>query len=405
MRRLWIALALPALWVPSQGRAFDAARCDNGGDPVPPFAIGRDGSGCLLIDRGDGTGAVRFDFETHGSDNPAMPSSSGGGGTCGSSNDCAAVVWSTSFDDFLSTGSGSSGSDALHWSGKHYKWMLFKDGGIGNTWKCQGGSWTSPTGLQGCSAGEVSSGHVDALQMRGQPVNDGWAVFQDWTIANANDIHVILEMCGDQEYVGPPPGFVFQGVRVGYFPGWGAADDWTRDCIAMGDDACGVPAPGSARWQVGSNCSSEAFKATWLINSWSHVRVEADRTEKLIVVNGGTGGGCDNTNGCDGSIGFENGWPAPLGHATPSKGPGSCPNGLLTPGDIRTAGGLNPVPVYCYTSIEAALSDTRTSTSNLGDCPDCPHARPPFLQLSSSGWAAPPQGVDREPPAPPVILP
>jgi hypothetical protein len=388
MRRVpwgvWPGCALALFSLPA--RAFDAARCDNDTDPVPGFAMGRDLDGCLLINPGTGAASIRFDWEGDSPDELVPPSDP----AC-TTNDCAMVLWNVNADDYTVPSDGSSGGDAFHFAGRRYRYVLWKNFGAGNTFKCKGGMWTSPTGLQTCS-GETSSGHVDAIQIRGQPVGDGWAVMQDSTIANANDIHVILEM-NTPEYVGPAPGFVFQNVRVGYFPDWGAADDWTQDCIAMGgNQQCGPPVASSPRWQVGSNNTETSFKATWLINSWSHVRVEADRTLKLIVVNGATGGGCDNVDGCNGTIGFENGWPAPLGHAISSQGPGVCPEGLLTPGDIRSAGGVEPVPVYCYTSIEAALSDEPTTTAALGDCPDCPHDRPPFVHLSCSGWAEPPSG-------------
>jgi hypothetical protein len=396
MTRLAIALAVVAF--AAQAGAFESSRCDNDNDPVPGFASGRDGDGCLLIDPGNGNPAIRFDWEGNSPGELIPPSSP----KC-TTNDCGYVIWNTNADDYASPDDGLSGGDAYHFAGRHYKYLLWKNFGAGNTFKCMGGSWTSPTGGQSCSGG-TSSGHVDAIQIRGQPVNDGWAVMQDSTIANANDIHMILEMDNDQEYVGPAPGFVFQNVRVGYFPDWGLANDWTRDCQQMGDNNCGVPAASSARWQVGSQSTASTFKATWLINSFSHVRVEADRTAKLIVVNGGTGGGCDNVNGCDGTIGYENGWPAPLGHATSNRGTGVCPNGLIVGGDVRTAGGPNPVPVYCYTSIENALADTRTSSSNMGDCPHCPHERPPFIHLSNSGWESPP-APGEAPPAAPQLLP
>lgn len=372
MNRLAIALAV--IGFAAQASAFDNSLCTNAGSPVPGFAKGRDSAGCLMIDPGNGDAAIRFNWEAN-TPGKLIPANA-----C-PTNDCGYVAWNVNADDFAGNVSGVSGGDAYHFAGRHYKWILWKNFGAGNTWKCKGGSWP-PCG------GGTSNGHNDAMQIRGQPVNNGWAVMQDSVIANANDIHMILEMSGDQEYVGPAPGFVFQGVKVGYFPDWGEADNWTADCQAMGGgQICGAPAGGSARWQVGSNSTDTTFKATWLIDSVSHVRVEADRTAKLIVVNTG----CSNaTMSCGGQIGYENGWPAPLGHAFSSKGPGTCPNGLLPSGNVRTSDGPNPVPVYCYTSLERALADG--------------HERPPFLQISNSGWQTPPAPGDA-PPAPPQLLP
>ena len=84
-----------------------------------------------------------------------------------------------------------------------------------------------------------------------------------------------------------------------------------------------------------------------------------------MVVNTGCG-----PQGCNGHVGYDNGWPHPL-RKEAEDGPGSCPNGLLAdPSPWSNIGA-----VYCYTSLEETLQD---------------HAAPPFLQLSPSGWATPP---------------
>ena len=96
--------------------------------------------------------------------------------------------------------------------------------------------------------------------------------------------------------------------------------------------------------------------------------------------------GCGSS-GCDGEIEYLSGWPHPVRHSSPS-GPGVCPNGYIgneCQADSDTA-------CFCYTSIENALADTATATSNLGDCPaaHCPHEAPPFIHLSAAGWENPP---------------
>jgi hypothetical protein len=387
------ALACAALLaLAGEARAFPDSRCVKDASPVPGFAVGRDAAGCLLIDPGTGAPAVRFDFEYPPGSFPAanaLPTS------CKPSNDCAWVGWGVELDDYLvlQGPSDNAGADAFPFSGRHYQTIYFRDGGVGNTWKCKGGSWTSPTELQRCRLEDSTCAHADGIQIRGQPVLDGWAVFQNFTVANVNDVHVILEM-NDPEYVGPPPGFVWQHVKVGYFPDWGVAEDWGADCLAMGDNNCVPPVGGAPRWQLGSNGSTTPFKATWLINSWTHVNIDPNRTAKIIVVNGGKGGPCNNQSGCDGAIGFDDGWPAPLGvgwyDASPGPGPGVCPEGLIA-ADVHDPNVSSVVvPVYCYTSIERALADVHTETGEIGDCPHCPHARPPFLQLSNSGWEDPP---------------
>lgn len=393
VREYLLALSLALASVPAY--AWDATRCDNDSDPVPGFAHGRDGDGCMEIESGNGSGLIKFDFEYTAGASPAIPPSSP---EC-EDNDCGYVAWDVNADDYLEAGSSGGGGkdsgDAFHFSGRHYKYILLYNFGAGNTWKCKGPAWESPaeafctertacnciSGNQqppGCMSdpGAISCGHDDAIQIRGQPVNDGWLVMVDSKITNANDIHMILEM-NDPEYVGPAPGAVFQHVFAGYEPGWGMAEDWGQDCQDMGDDDCGqAPIGNSPRWQVGSNGTSTTFKATWLINSYSHVRVQADRTAELVIINGGMGGGCDNVNGCDGSIGYENGWPAPLGKGLSGSGhtgPGTC-SGYIDPAtyDVRSDGGTNPVPVYCYPTIDDAIADGR--------------AQPPLIELSNSGW-------------------
>jgi hypothetical protein len=67
--------------------------------------------------------------------------------------------------------------------------------------------------------------------------------------------------------------------------------------------------------------------------------------------------------------------------------------------------GFSSGATFCYTSVERALSDSVTSTSNQGDCPApyCPHKPPPFIRLSATGWESSPSGTSTRPAAPQLL--
>lgn len=383
MKRL---TALVVFLVPLAANAFDPARCNNDNDTAPSFSAGRDSNGCLLIESGNGLGQIKFDYEendkTHyGAFDEEMPGHANGPANCTSTNDCALVLWNVNFDEYLEPTSNLDSGDALEWGTKGYKYLLFRNVGWGNTFKCQGGAWTSPQGYLHCPAGQSSGGHVDALQLDNQPTSGGWAVFQMGSkLVNANDLHMIQQMNVSSD--SPGAHVVWQGGFFGFEPGWGAAEDWNADCIQYGDTPCATDYSSSGRAQLASTKS--IYPGTvWFINSRSRVKLALFRNSKVIIVNGGINGPCSNDTGCGpgNSIGYQSGWPAPLGHfytdsdfpPAPGNGPGTCPNGEIED-DLYTGEALD-VHVYCYTSIDAAIAAGQT--------------RPPFIQpeLDPTGWA------------------
>jgi hypothetical protein len=386
MRRILSRVAVLALLLPGPARAIDPALCaDDGVTEVPAFATGRDANGCLLVDPGNGEAAIPFQYEFfHGT---GFSKSSKDGGETGTFFDMSAVqygrcrtkdtgdyctflLWDMTIDNYL----GPQGRNDDIWtnSSAAAEVLYVKDSKFMNGWKCAGGGgWTGPNGVS-CAPGDASTSHSDGIQQRLIPVNEGWVVYQDSVVANAHISLMLLS--GDPQY-GNAGSMLFQGVQLGIFnTPLGQAVNWSEDCFARGaTDAC-------LNNRVQMNYPA---KALWLVDVWGNTRFSAITSDlgRIVVVNSGCG-----TSGCGGPIGYLNGWPHPLG---PGKdaGPGVCPNGLM-PGNC--AGTDNTGRCYCYTSLENALGDTFTSTSGLGDCPDCPHERPPFLHLSTSGWQTPP---------------
>lgn len=412
------------LLFPVSALAFPASYCTNDADPVPDFAEDdRDANGCMLIDPDGAGGAspIPFNFESNVSADPYTPAlrCDDSPGTS-ASRDCAMILWDREVDDFLqqpvessTTHPHSTGGDISYISGRSYKYLYFRNGGMGNGWECDSvNGWNGPSGSHAdvdCEGG-AGSGHMDSLQLRCLPIDGGWAVFQDWAFVNSVDQMLLYEIGGCSprdggQGLGGHPNFVFQGVHAGYENDFGIADNWTADCqqFRASDPNCGNPLSG--RFQTGSNNSASYHQDVWLINTWSTVAIEPQRTHKIIVVNGGIGGPCNNVSGCNGSITpYTNGWVAPLGfyfdglNTGAAAGPSTCPNGLMPSSQVQFVGTHDP-QIYCYTSIEAALADTLRPGSALGDCPDCPHVRPPFIHLSDKGWATAPSGGG----GPPVI--
>ncbi|MBW2361408.1 MAG: hypothetical protein JRG84_10930 [Deltaproteobacteria bacterium] len=380
---LGLGLGTPAL-------AIDPALCsDDGVTEIPPFATGRDIDDCLLVDPGNGEALVQFQYEVFhqtgiikGCDRvpktaPVVDHKMDDYGRCTSRTlgiPCTLIFWDVTFDNYLDP--ACENSDILTYGeGTPLVNLWFKDTQILNAWKCDGGGgWQGPNGIE-CAPGQLSGAHTDGIQMRGQPSVGGWFILQDSVLANAH-INLLLHQ-SQSDY--PPNGSVlWQGVQFGQFnTPLGAATNWVDDCLARGSstDTCAIN-----RARVGYQADE-----IWLIDVWGPTRFAQMVTTygKVVIVNTGCG-----TTGCGGTTEFFNGWPHPL-DGEGAGGPGVCPDGLIPSG---CAGGANSGPCYCYTSIENALTDVFTPTSNTGDCPDCPHARPPFLQFSDAGWETPPGG-------------
>lgn len=401
MRLALISLIAVVLGSPSVGNG--QLPCSQDGNPVPPFAKGRDANGCLLIPTGNpqlGDAAIQFEHvDIHPSGNseatrkptpPAPPHSEYFPAYCRDVSDktnCTYLVWKSSFDGYYQAGN-SSGDILANTSGREIKYALIKDVKVGGGYRCQAAGWVGPHPWGPRCTGS-SSIHLDLFQSNASLVNDGWIVVQDSEFFNSPNQGFLIQAIT----VTGNAGVVYQGVATGRKDKFLSANNWYSDCVATrgasGNNGCENP----SRFD-----STSEFKYAWFVNTWANTGgariIDAD---VIVVVNGGTGGPCDNVNGCDGvgGIGFVKGWPAPIGASAANTGPGTCPNGYI--GDSHAENEANRT--YCYTSIESVLADKT--------CADCPHFRPPFLQLSNTGWASPPNATsaDRTAPQPPVLLP
>jgi hypothetical protein len=210
-------------------------------------------------------------------------------------------------------------------------------------------------------------------------------VLIDSELLNSNHQHLLMEHESQYAGTGGHPMAVFQNDFIGYRDAFGIATDWPQDCIdSGGEGGCGS----TGRWQVGSNNSTHYFRGSWIINSRTTTPIDPNKTSVIVVVNGGMGGGCDNDEDpmqeCGGTIGYTDHWPNPLGRwidaSPPTLTTDACPNGRIA-ADVHGVGTVT-VPVYCFTSIDAALAAPYHATT----CPDCPLERPKYLTLSNSGW-------------------
>jgi hypothetical protein len=408
------ALIVSSLGVPTLARAIDPSLCDDDGvTEIPPFAQGRDGRGCLLIDPGNGDPAVPFQFEVFHKRGIAInakdgdPAPPGGwvdiradalGGPCPSRDAghyCSFIFWNLDLDNYLHP-SGKNEDIFQTGPGTSWEYVYFKNSTLANGWKCSGGSkaWGGPNGI-GCAAGEDSGAHSDGIQAIASFVNDGWFVLQDSALVNA---HTQLMLLQDRDTSYPKgTNFLFQGVQLGTTQSFKEARTWIDDCYARGSD---TPCENN-RATIG-----HPAKQMWIVDVWGNVPFSrlSGIKDKLVIVNTGCG-----SRGCGGSIEYANGWPWSYLRES-VKGPGVCPNGLI---DTNPAGSGDVAAVFCYTSLENALADRVTSTSNVGDCPPphCPHKAPPFIRLSVAGWQTPPGTAtqppprDTTPPRPPILLP
>lgn len=400
-----LLLMLP-FFLPAAAQAIDLALCnDDGVTEVPPFADGRDGNNCLMIDPGNGDPAVPFQYEFfHGPGDPDTasaglwwstkdPEGLGYGfradeyGKCRTKDNgdyCTYLMWDVKVDGYLSP--LMKNEDIWRPTDGAKEYLYVKDSHIANGWKCKGGTWSGPNGI-GCTSEENSSAHTDGIQMRGQPVNGGWVIFQDSIVANANLILFLIQV---QAQYGSNGSFLFQGLKLGQTnEPLGEAEHWIDDCLARGvePDICT-----GNRLQMGYHADE-----LWVIDvSGTAMFSLVNNINKLVQVNTGCG-----VTGCNGEIGYNNGYPHPLKKNSPA-GPGDCPNGLTVPVNTGTNGAT-----FCYTSIENALNDQVTATSNPGDCPApyCPHKAPPFIQLSPTGWENPPSVSGKRRPPSPYLMP
>jgi len=402
------------LFLPASAGAIDASLCaEDGVTEVPDFADSRDGNQCLMIDPGNGDPLVPFQYEQFHKTGVAGNPDGGGGcnnktrlstttaidhnmdqfGRCSTSDDgkfCSLIFWDITFDNYIDPACKNE-DGLIYGSGQGWQYMYFKNTVISNTWKCKGGGWSGPNGIF-CSEGVTSSSHVDGIQMRGNPANGGWWVFQDSKLVNTNNTSLLYQVQSDY----PPNGSVlWQGVEYGQTTSpVGEATNWVADCYdrGTGEETCEdnngqIGYDAEEIWLV--DVSGPGPPGKTLINP-------KGKHDKLVIVNTGCG-----PNGCGGSVGYTDGWPHPL--LGSGQGPGVCPNGLMLPANCGGDSSPN-MKCYCYTSLEAALGDTATSTSNQGDCPSshCPHEPPPFLQHSAAGWEDPPtSGSPPEPLGPP----
>ena len=381
MRTLMLLLWTAAM-MPVSAQAIDLSQCgEDGVTEVPDFAQGRDNRGCLRIDPGNGDAAVPFQWEvfhrrgisrsaTDGGETPRVDVINIDQPQCSNKNEgCSVVVWDTTIDHYLDR---SAKNDDLLFigAGHRIEYMLIKDSVIANTFTCKGGEGIQgPNGLS-CAPGERSSSHVDGLQMRGNPVNNGWFVMQDTTFVNGFNLHMLVQAASEFGRLGS---FVIQGGQFGRRQSIGAASRWIDDCErrrdndSNGDDICPI-----GRAQIGND-----QREVWFINVFGTTNINVKgNSEKLVIVNSG----CDTRSCNNASTGFNNGWPHPLPPVADS-GPGICPNGRIK--------SFNAIPTFCYTSLEAAGRD---------------HKLPPFVHLSASGWANP-GGDPSSPPPPPTTPP
>jgi hypothetical protein len=410
---LRLSLLALLVFLPASAHAIDPALCaDDGVTEVPPFADGRDGNQCLMIDPGNGDPPVPFQYEVFHKTGMSRAARDSGdeppGGewidhnmdaygrcrTIGDKQYCSLLFWDTTFDNYLSQ--AGRNDDVMTYGGQGLEYMYFKNSNVLNGWKCGelSSPWYGPNGIT-CPIGPKSRSHSDGIQMLGTMANDGWLIFQDSALVNAHTLilNVANERAGNDVGYDVDTNFLFQGFQLSTInTPIGESLHWIDDCYARGSD---------------TPCENNKARGTmpvgeiWLIDVYGNVLTSLGRdgwTEKVVVVNTGCG-----TKGCGGEVGFSaHGWPHPLGR-TKVTGPGVCPNGYIgtaCQADSNTA-------CFCYTSLENALNDVPTTTSGIGDCPasHCPHKAPPFVHLSGAGWEDPPAGATNPRPRPPVLLP
>ncbi len=393
----WIASAFVLASGAADAQSGRWAGCEPGG--VTPSWATRDASGCLVVPGGGSWGNQTFKIHSYnlqnvgsnqdqpgnGSDREGCPGSWGSG--CPT---CNVVMWNNAFSNYspASTGGGHDRDLFQFNSNSVVRHLLIKNTTIQNSWNCNGGSWSGPNG-HSCS-GQVDGNHSDLFQGWRGPINDGgWMVVQDSVLKNAdvefgqfsepNLVRGTNGQCSDSG----SGGFLFQGVTLDQEAAF------KTECRTRGFTwSCDQ---GNYLAIFGAGGSGPQWGPVWFVNVVNRagvtLRLTSDPAPSVIVI-GGSGG--------------RNGWPGPLTGAG-GTGPGTaCNNGLYAPGSRYDGESSSPrMKIYCYDSIESALTDTYDATT----CPDCPHRRPPFIELSAAGWQNPPTGGgDQQPPTPPVLL-
>ncbi len=374
---------------PGSARAIDAGLCNNDGvTEVPSFAEGRDANQCLLIDPGNGDPDVLFQYD-HLHKTGDQTSISGFNANCPTEDSnigCTYMIWDTVLDNYNRQ---AMANEDVWKTSIRAEYLYIKDTKFINGWKCEGNAWSGPNGI-GCSSQE-SSAHSDGIQMRRNPVDGGWVVFQDSVLSNAFNATCRFT---DPPLFGAAGSFMFQGFQLGQFTTpLGESTNYVQECKARGgsDDICETNAC------IISYGGDAGANQMWFIDVWGSTPVQLSTdVRKTVLVNTGCG-----RNGCNGTIEYVNGWPWPMDAA--ERGPGTCPNGLVK--QSPTKAGSASAATFCYTSVERALNDSATSTSNQGDCPApyCPHKPPPFIHLSATGWESPPSGTSTRPAAPQLL--
>jgi hypothetical protein len=375
---LFLGVALPS----RSAYAINPVHCDDDAvTETPSFAMGRDSSQCLLIDPGNGDAPVKFQWEIfHKSGLMTTALDSGENPSveimdivhkeaCVGSETCSFLMWDSVADNY--SDKASKNDDVMFLGqGQRNEYTLIKDSIIANGMKCAGGTgWSGPNGLS-CASGEDSAAHSDGLQLRGQPVNNGWFILQDTIFVNGFNLQLIDQVSSE---LGRTGSFVIQGGEIGRRQSVGQAVTWIDDCEARRDQSI---SNGSDICPKGRAIIDNDTREVWFIDVSGETEINAKGThEKVVVVNSGC-----NSAGCNGTVGYDNGWPHPL-QGISTKGPGNCPNGQIT--------SFNGNPTYCYTSLEHARLD---------------HKLPPFVQLSSSGWESAPSSATASRPNPPNLL-
>jgi cysteine-rich repeat protein len=369
---------------------------------------GRDGNQCLNINPGNGDPVIPFQYEnlhklgvsiacdgTPPAGVDEIDHKADAWGECSTKESgefCTILFYNTTFDNYLDP--GCKNKDILFYGGGNgIQYWYFKDSKIINGWKCSGGAWNGPNGISCAACIDLpcpntdprgcSCAHADGVQFRGGQLSaGGWMIWQDSYLANAGNA---LSRFTDPPNYGPSGSMLFQGLRTGIWSEpLGASQNWKQECRdrETNDQYC------TTNKNIISYGGNAGIQELWFIdvsgggNGGTLFQLK-NKIGKLVIVNTGCG-----SNGCDGTIEYVNGWPWPIDS---DGGPGVCPNGLIKENPIGS--GYSSGGTYCYTSIEEARDDTFTSSSNQGDCPDCPHKLPPFIHLSDTGWENPPSGI------------
>lgn len=386
-----LSLFIALLWVPASALAIDRSLCsDDRVTEVPSFAEGRDGNQCLMVDPGNGDPAIPFQYEQFHKKGVAAGcegatrapiiehnlDSYGGCRTKSAGQYCSLLFWDVTIDNYLDPACRNEDILTLQ---RPLEYVYFKNVNLLNSWKCnqESGtlrSWDGPNGIH-CDAGENSSAHTDGIQLRATPVNGGWFIMQDSAFLNGLNLHFLHQL---QSEHGPNGSMLFQGVEFGRRAAVGAATNWINDCKILNPQL-------SSDNQIcneGDSLIDYSAKEYWLVNVFGTARFKLrGNHQKIVVINTGCG-----RSGCNGTIAYDRGFPHPLsGTDAPSAGPGTCPNGSIGQCTARSAN------CYCYTSVERAAA--------------AGHKLPPFIGLSSAGWATPPSGTSPERPNPPTLLP